>query len=92
MADGIKDDFPGVDIDRVHKKINGVDYVSDYIQSATDDAKKQYMQRIWQMSKEQLFHEVMRVQAEAAKLLNAAQSEIHRLKGIIEGDDFSTSD
>lgn len=65
--------------------MNGVaQTVEELIEKASDDAKKAYMSRIWAMTKDQLFHEVMRVQAEAAKLLMQAQSEIDRLKAIVD--------
>jgi len=65
---------------------NGIS-VLDLIEKAGDDAKKSYMTRIWQMTKEQLFHEVMRVQGESAKLLLQAQAEIDRLNRLIDQDD-----
>ena len=65
---------------------NGIS-VLDLIERAGDDAKKSYMTRIWQMTKEQLFHEVMRVQGESAKLLLQAQSEIDRLNRLLDLDD-----
>jgi hypothetical protein len=68
---------------------NGIS-VLDLIERAGDDAKKSYMTRIWQMTKEQLFHEVMRVQGESAKLLLQAQSEIDRLNRLIDQDDGDT--
>jgi hypothetical protein len=68
---------------------NGIS-VLDLIEKAGDDAKKQYMTRIWQMTKEQLFHEVMRVQGESAKLLLQAQSEIDRLNRLLDQDDGDT--
>jgi hypothetical protein len=65
---------------------NGIS-VLDLIERAGDDAKKSYMTRIWQMTKEQLFHEVMRVQGESAKLLLQAQAEIDRLNRLLDPDD-----
>ena len=65
---------------------NGIS-ILDLIEKAGDDAKKSYMTRIWQMTKEQLFHEVMRVQGESAKLLLQAQSEIDRLNRLLDPDD-----
>jgi hypothetical protein len=68
--------------------MNGVaPSVDELIEKASDDAKKQYMTRIWAMTKDQLFHEVMRVQAEAAKLLMSAQAEIDRLNDLLHEDD-----
>lgn len=68
--------------------MNGVaQTVEELIEKASDDAKKAYMTRIWAMTKDQLFHEVMRVQGEAAKLLMSAQAEIDRLKALTETED-----
>jgi hypothetical protein len=68
--------------------MNGVaQTVEELIEKASDDAKKQYMSRIWAMSKDQLFHEVMRVQGEAAKLLMSAQAEIDRLNQLLNEED-----
>jgi len=68
---------------------NGTTQISvlDLIEKAGDDAKKWYMTRIWAMTKDQLFHEVMRVQGESAKLLLQAQSEIDRLNHLVNQDD-----
>ena len=61
--------------------------VLDLIEKAGDDAKKAYMTRIWAMTKDQLFHEVMRVQGESAKLIMQAQAEIERLNKLLDPDD-----
>ena len=68
---------------------NGTTQISvlDLIEKAGDDAKKSYMTRIWAMTKDQLFHEVMRVQGESAKLIMQAQSEIDRLNHLVNQDD-----
>ena len=64
--------------------------LSEQIQSVSDDTKRKYMQNIWSMDKEQIFHELMRVHAESAKLMSAAQMELDRLQAIInELDDAS---
>ena len=68
--------------------MNGVaPTVDELIEKASDDAKKSYMTRIWAMTKDQLFHEVMRVQGEAAKLLLQAQAEIDRLNDLLHEED-----
>ena len=68
--------------------MNGVaPSVDELIEKASDDAKKAYMTRIWAMTKDQLFHEVMRVQGEAAKLLMSAQAEIDRLNQLLNEED-----
>lgn len=74
---------------RIEKMMmNGVQpTVDELIEKASDDAKKQYMARVWSMSKDQIFHELMRVQGEASKLLMAAQAEIERLRSITDPED-----
>jgi hypothetical protein len=67
----------------MENRVNGSVSVDELIEKASDDAKKQYMSRIWAMTKDQLFHEVMRVQGEAAKLLTSAQVEIDRLNHLL---------
>ena len=68
--------------------MNGVPQsVDELIEKASDDAKKQYMARVWAMSKDQIFHELMRVQGEASKLLMQAQAEIERLRSLTDIED-----
>ena len=69
------------------KTVNGSMTVDQYIEKASDDAKKMYMQRIWAMDKEQVFHELMRVHAESSKLLMQAQAELERLRQVVGEDD-----
>jgi hypothetical protein len=59
--------------------------VEDYIEKADDQAKKLYMQRIWQMEKDAIFHELMRVHGESSKLLLRAEAEIKYLKSLLDG-------
>ena len=47
---------------------------------AMEDVKKAYMERVYAMSHAELFHELMRVHTESAKLLQDAQTKIERLK------------
>ena len=47
---------------------------------AMEDVKKAYMERVYAMSHAELFHELMRVHTESAKLLQEAEKEIERLK------------
>ena len=64
--------------------------LAEQIQSVSDDTKRKYMQNIWSRDKEQIYHELMRVHAESAKLMSAAQMELDRLQAIInELDDAS---
>ena len=58
--------------------------IQQYIEKAGDIQKKQYMQRMWEMPKDQLFHELMRVHGESAKLLMQAESEIAYLKSLLD--------
>ena len=51
------------------------------IAAVDDEQKREYMERIWNMPKEQIFHELMRVHAEAGLLLTDAYAEIEKLKG-----------
>ena len=68
--------------------MNGVQpTVDEMIEKASDDAKKAYMARVWAMTKDQIFHELMRVQGEASKLLMQAQAEIERLRELTEEQD-----
>jgi hypothetical protein len=69
------------------KQANGTMTVDQYIEKASDDAKKMYMQRIWGMDKDQIFHELMRVHAESSKLLMQAQAELERLRQVVGEDD-----
>jgi hypothetical protein len=66
---------------------NGTMTVEQYIEKANDDAKKMYMERIWRMDKDQIFHELMRVHGESSKLLIKAQSEIEYLKSLLDDPD-----
>lgn len=67
--------------------INGYLDLEEQIKAVDDDAKRAYMQRIWRMDKEQIFHELMRVHGESARLLNQANQELLKLKEIINASD-----
>jgi hypothetical protein len=67
--------------------INGYLDLEEQIKAVTDDAKRAYMQRIWTMNKEQIFHELMRVHGESARLLNQANAELLRLRELLETGD-----
>jgi hypothetical protein len=64
--------------------INGSMTVEQYIEKASDDAKKMYMERIWRMDKDQIFYELMRVHGESSKLIMKAEAEITYLKSLLE--------
>ena len=70
---------------------NGVISVAQYIEKANDDAKKIYMQRIWAMEKDAIFHELMRVHAKSSELLLQAESEIAYLKSLLDGPEDGDS-
>ena len=58
--------------------------LAEQIQAVSDDTKRKYMQNIWSMDKEQIFHELMRVHVESAKLMSAAQLELDRLQALVD--------
>ena len=68
-------------------QVNGAMTVQEYIEKANDEAKKMYMERIWRMDKDQIFHELMRVHGESSKLLLKAQAEIEYLKSLLDEPD-----
>ena len=51
---------------------------------AMEDVKKAYMERVYAMSHAELFHELMRVHTESARLLQLAEGELKRLQERIE--------
>jgi hypothetical protein len=51
---------------------------------AMEDVKKAYMEKVYTMSHAELFHELMRVHTESAKLLRDATDEVARLKDALE--------
>lgn len=69
---------------KTNGKMNGEMSAEKFIETANDQAKKMYMQRIWEMSKDQIFHELMRVHGESSKLLAEATAEIIYLKSILD--------
>ena len=64
---------------------NKMETVEQYISKADDQAKKMYMDRIWWMEKDAIFHELMRVHGESSKLLLKAEKEILYLKSLLDG-------
>lgn len=51
---------------------------------AMEDVKKAYMERVYAMTHAELFHELMRVHTESAKLLQDAHAENERLKDSLD--------
>ena len=62
---------------------NGLTELVEELEVAHDDVKKAYIERVWNMSKGELFGELMRVQTESAKMLTASKNEIMRLQNIL---------
>jgi hypothetical protein len=51
---------------------------------AADDMKKVYMERVYAMSHAELFHELMRVHTESARLMLMAQEELEKVRSQLE--------
>jgi hypothetical protein len=64
---------------------NRVDNILDSLGTAPDDLKKAYIERVWNMTKGELFNELMRVQTESAKIISASHNEIVRLQEVLRG-------
>ena len=54
--------------------------MKDAIATVNDEQKRDYMARIWNLPKDQIFHELMRVHMESAKMLTEAFNTIEDLK------------
>ena len=59
-------------------EVNGHDHRMMPI--AMEDVKKAYMERVYAMSHAELFHELMRVHTESARLMMSAQEELERVR------------
>jgi len=66
----------------MENKLNGHDHKMMPI--AMEDVKKAYMERVYAMSHAELFHELMRVHTESAKLMMAAQEELEKVRSQLE--------
>ena len=58
--------------------------INNLMPLAMEDVKKAYMEKVYTMSHAELFHELMRVHTESAKLLRDANDETARLKDALE--------
>lgn len=58
--------------------------INNLMPIAAEDVKKAYMERVYAMSHAELFHELMRVHTESARLLQDAHAENERLKDTLE--------
>ena len=61
----------------MENKLNGHDKMMPV---AMEDVKKAYMERVYAMSHAELFHELMRVHTESAKLIQACEAELDRVR------------
>jgi len=64
---------------------NRVDPILENLGTANEDLKTAYIDRVWNMTKGELFSELMRVQAESAKIITASHNEIVRLQEVLRG-------
>lgn len=58
--------------------------ISSMMPIAMEDVKKAYMERVYAMTHAELFHELMRVHTESARLLQDFHAENERLKDTLE--------
>ena len=63
--------------------INGAAVIDQLVESADEDFKRKYLDRVWAMSKMDMFKELMRVHGESTKMMTQAQAEIDNLKAVI---------
>jgi hypothetical protein len=63
--------------------INGAAVIDQLVESADEAFKRQYLDRVWAMTKMDMFKELMRVHGESTKMMVQAQAEIDNLKAVI---------
>jgi hypothetical protein len=63
------------------EQVNGVDPTV-----AAQDAKMMYMERVYKMTHAELFHELMRVHTESAKMIMDLQQEVESMKEADQDD------
>jgi len=59
----------------MEQQVNGFDS-----SVAAQDAKMMYMERVYKMTHGELFHELMRVHTESAKMIMELQAELEKMK------------
>jgi hypothetical protein len=64
------------------EQVNGADPTV-----AAQDAKMMYMERVYKMTHAELFHELMRVHTESAKMIMDLQKEIESMKEAAQDND-----
>jgi hypothetical protein len=70
-------------MENVMNDLYGADMIDKLVQSAEDEQKRKYLDRVWAMSKIDMFKELMRVHGESTKMMLQAQAEIDNLKAVI---------
>jgi hypothetical protein len=63
--------------------INGAAVIDQLVESVDEDFKRKYLDRVWAMTKMDMFKELMRVHGESTKMMTQAQAEIDNLKAVI---------
>jgi hypothetical protein len=63
--------------------MNGAAVIDQLVETADEAFKRQYLDRVWAMSKIDMFKELMRVHGESTKMMVQAQAEIDNLKAVI---------
>ena len=63
--------------------INGAAVIDQLVETADEAFKRQYLDRVWSMSKMDMFKELMRVHGESTRMMIQAQAEIDNLKAVI---------
>lgn len=66
----------------MENRVNGHDV--KMMPMAAEDVKKAYMERVYAMSHAELFHELMRVHTESARLMLMAQEELEKVRSQLE--------
>jgi hypothetical protein len=63
--------------------INGAAVIDQLVETADEAFKRQYLDRVWSMTKIDMFKELMRVHGESTRMMIQAQAEIDNLKAVI---------
>jgi len=63
--------------------MNGAAVIDQLVETADEAFKRQYLDRVWAMTKIDMFKELMRVHGESTRMMVQAQAEIDNLKAVI---------
>ena len=63
--------------------MNGAAVIEQLVETADEAFKRQYLDRVWAMTKIDMFKELMRVHGESTRMMTQAQAEIDNLKAVI---------